>query len=140
VELVKGDFNDPASLDAAMKGVDRAFLLSSAGPDQVKWAHNFIEAAKKNGVKHVVKLSALGADEKSTIGLAKWHGTTENELKKSGLGWTILQPHFFMQNAMMNAGSIKAQGMVYAPMKPDAKISAVDTRDIAAVAARTLLD
>src|SRR5439155_10310363 len=87
--------------------------------------------------KRIVYLSAAGADEKSPISLAQWHGKTESALKSSGLAWTILQPSFFMQNLLGNAGSIAGEGKLYAPMK-EAKFSPVDARDIGAVAAVAL--
>lgn len=137
IELVQGDLTQPATLDAAFKGGTKLFLLSAAAPNQVEMQHNAIEAAKKAGIKHVVKLSALGADLKSPISLARWHAQTEEELKKSGLAYTILQPHFFMQNLLMNAQTIKGQGAFYGAMK-DGKASMIDARDISAAAAKVL--
>lgn len=139
VLFVKGDFSDPKSLDDAFKGATKLFLLSNFEPNQVQMQHNAIEAAKRAGVKHVVKLSALGAAKDATVSVGRWHAETEEELKKSGMKWTILQPHFFMQNLAMMAGSIKGQGALYAPMK-DGKVAFVDTRDIATVAAHVLTD
>ncbi|HYH95611.1 SDR family oxidoreductase [Hyalangium sp.] len=137
VMFVMGDFADPKSLDAAFRGAQKLFLLTNADPKQVELQHNAIEAAKRAGIQHVVKLSALGASQDAPVSLGRWHYQTEEELKKSGLKWTILQPHFFMQNLGMMAGSVKAQGAIYAPAK-DGKIAIVDTRDIAAVAAGVL--
>lgn len=137
VELVKGDLADTKTLDAAFKGAEKLFLLTNGDPKQVELQHNAIEAAKRAGVKHVVKISAMGADANSQVSLAKWHAQTEKELKESGLKWTILQPHFFMQNMMMNAESIKKDGVFYACAK-DGKMAMVDTRDIAAVSAKVL--
>ncbi len=137
VELVKGDLSDRPSLDAAAKGVDALFLLGPAGPDQVAQQHNALEAAKAAGIKRVVKLSAVGAQKGSKIQLGDWHGQTEDELKKSGLSWTILQPHSFLQNLLMSASTIKGQGEFYGATK-EGKIPLIDTRDIGAVAAAVL--
>ena len=139
VTPVVGDMGQPETLTAALDGVEKAFLLTSGSPDQVAWQSNFITAAKSAGVKHVVKLSGLGVAEDSPIALARWHWQTEQELTQSGLDYTILQPHSFMQNFLANAQSVAAEGKLYAPMK-DAKIGAVDVRDIAAVAAATLTE
>jgi len=138
VEAVKGDLADAGSLAAAFKGADKLFLLVAAGPDMAKQGKGAIDAAKKAGVKQVVYLSSLGADPGSPVNLAKWHAADEKELKASGLSWTLLRPHFFMQNFLGDAG-LKADGNIYAPMK-DAKISLVDVRDIAAVAAKALTE
>jgi uncharacterized protein YbjT (DUF2867 family) len=139
VEIVQGDLADVKSLDAAFRGAEKLFLLSSGDPSQVELQRNALDAARRAGVKHVVKMSALGADPNSPVGLSRWHAQTEDELKKSGLAWTILQPHFFMQNLAMMAATIKTQGTLYAPLK-DGKIAMVDARDIAAVAVRTLTE
>jgi uncharacterized protein YbjT (DUF2867 family) len=139
VMFVMGDLSDPKSLDAAFKGAQKLFLLTSAASDLVELQHNAIEAAKRAGIQHVVKLSAMGADKDSQVNLGRWHYQTEEELKKSGMKWTILQPHFFMQNVAMMAGSIKGQGAIYAPVK-DGKLAMVDIRDIAAVAVAALTE
>jgi uncharacterized protein YbjT (DUF2867 family) len=138
-ETVEGDFDRPETLDAALEGVERAFLLTPPSPHTVAQHAAFIEAAKRAGVRRVVKLSAVGADSSAPEGFGKWHGQSEELLRSSGLGWTILRPNFFMQNLLGQAGAIAAQGAVYQPVG-DARASFIDVRDIAAVAARTLTD
>lgn len=139
VEVVQGDFGKPDTLASAVKGVEKVFLLSSADPRQVELQGNVLKAAKSAGVKHLVKLSALGARPDSSVALARGHYQTEKQIQDSGIPYTHLQPHFFMQNLLMFADSIKRQGAFYAPMK-QGKISLVDVRDIAAVAARVLTE
>lgn len=136
-EIVAGNLGDAASLEAAMKGAEKVFLLAPAAPELATWNSNGIQAAKKAGVKHVVKQSVLGADPNSPVKLAKWHAQGDEELRAAGLAWTILQPHFFMQNTLQWAPTIKSDGAFYAPLK-DAKISFVDARDIADVAVAAL--
>lgn len=137
VELAKGELADAKSMEAALAGVDKMFLLAPAGPDMAKQEKIAIDAAKKAGVKHVVLLSTLGADLNSPVGLAKWHAESEKNLKASGIEWTVLQPHFFMQNTLGWAPGVKKDGAFYAPAKK-AKISWVDARDIADVAVAAL--
>lgn len=139
VMFVMGDFSDPKSLDEAFKGAKKLFLLTNGDPKQVELQHNAIEAAKRAGVEHVVKLSAMGAQKDSPVNLGRWHYQTEEELKQSGLKWTMLQPHYFIQNVGMLAGSIKSQGAIYVPAK-EGKIAMVDVRDIAAVAVAALTE
>jgi uncharacterized protein YbjT (DUF2867 family) len=139
VDLVMGDFSQPETLAPAMAGVERVFLLSPAGPQQVEWQNNLINAAKQAQVQHIVKLSVLGADEHSPVAVARWHWQIEQHLKTAGLVYTILQPHFFMQNILGFASSIAAEGKFYAPMR-DGRIGPVDVRDIAAVAVAALTD
>jgi len=136
VELAKGDFNDKASIEAALKGVDKVYLLTPAGPDQPKWEATFIDAAKRAGVKHVVYHSVAGAQyEANTFG--RWHRAGEKLLEQSGMAWTHLRPVGFMSNAFMWLATVKSQGTVYMPCG-DGKMAAIDPRDIASVAAKAL--
>jgi len=137
VELVEGDFDNPASLEAALQGIEKAFMLPPFVNNMVELQHNFIEAAKRAGTKHIVKLSAFGADPNSPIMLGRWHGQSEKELEASGLDYTHLQPNGFLQNLLAFGPAIATQGSFFQPAA-DAKISNVDARDIAAVAAAVL--
>lgn len=139
VEVVKATYDDKAALDAAFKGGSTAFLLTNSVPESVQWHKNMIDSARKNGVKHVVRLSVMGADKQSPVKLATWHAECDEYLKGSGLQWTILQPTYFMQNFLGSAGTIKKDGAFYGAAK-DGKIAAIDARDIAAVAAKTLTE
>jgi uncharacterized protein YbjT (DUF2867 family) len=135
-EVVEGDLDKPETLDGALDGIKHALLLTGPDPRSVEQQGNFINAAKRAGVKHIVKFSAMGSDINSPAFLLKQHGLIEAELQRSGIQFTILQPNSFMQN-FLGVKSTIAQGVIYAPMK-DASLTVVDTRDIAAVAATTL--
>jgi uncharacterized protein YbjT (DUF2867 family) len=136
VEIARGDLSDPQSIEAAMDDVDRALLNSSPTANLVELQSAFIDAAKRCGVKHVVKFSAMSADPQSNRTIAKLHGQVEEHLHNSGLAWTMLRPPFFMQNFFMMAGMIK-EGTIYQPAG-EGRAAYVDVRDIAAVAAATL--
>lgn len=138
-EIVQGDFDNRESLDAALAGVERALMLPPPDPQMVERQSNFIKAARRAGTSHVVKLSAIGADASAAGGFSRWHGESEEELKASGLRWTMLRPNFFMQNLLGSAQTISGQGVFYQPVG-DAVASFVDARDIAAVAAGVLLE
>ncbi|HVC75069.1 MAG TPA: NAD(P)H-binding protein [Candidatus Micrarchaeaceae archaeon] len=58
VEIVDGDMARPDSLTEALRGVDRAMLISSSDPTMVETQSSFVEVARKASVKPVVKLSA----------------------------------------------------------------------------------
>ena len=136
VEIVPGDLECPDMLDAALKGVEKVFLLSSDDPRQGELQGNLIEAAQRGAVRQVVKLSAFTAAPDSPVSFARWHWQTEQQLLASGLASTILRPTLYMQNLVtFFAQSIAAQGLFVLPMK-EGKVSQVDARDIAAVAAR----
>src|SRR5437016_290055 len=68
VEVVQGDLMRPETLDAAMKGVDRLFLLSPQGGDPFQMESAAVEAARRAGVKHIVKSAVMGASPFSHVG------------------------------------------------------------------------
>ncbi|GAA5175445.1 NAD(P)H-binding protein [Niveibacterium umoris] len=139
VTLVQADLAKPETLAAALDGVERAYLVTSPDPAQVALHSAFFKAAKAAGVKHIVRHSGLGADVNSPISLGRWHGESERELEASGIAWTHLQPHLFMQFFHNHAASIRDQGVFYAPLA-DAAVSMVDVRDIAAAAVVALTE
>jgi len=135
---VAGDLADPASLDRAMKDVDAVFVLSSAAPGELAWHRNAIEAAARAGVGHLVRSSILGADPGSPARFIRDHGQADEYLRASGVPFTILRPNFYMHNVTeLWPASLDPQGNYYAPAG-EARISMVDARDVAAVAARVL--
>src|SRR6516162_9318673 len=132
VEIVQGDLAHPESLVAVLDGIDIALLCSSIGPELPELQGNFVRAAKRAGVRHVVKLSGMGADVRSEWRFLKWHGEAEKELENSGLAFTHLQPNQFMQVYLRFKDTISSQGKFYAASK-DSRVSPVDVRDIAAL-------
>ncbi|PMB49052.1 NAD(P)-dependent oxidoreductase [Fischerella thermalis CCMEE 5201] len=133
IELAQGDFSQPDTLDAALQDIEKAFLVMPNAPDQVELESNFIDAARKAGVRHMVKLSVMGAGELPST-FQKWHRQIEEHLEASGIAWTHLRPNMLMQNMRWFAQTIAQQGAFY-NIVGDAKISHVDARDVAAVAA-----
>jgi uncharacterized protein YbjT (DUF2867 family) len=133
---VRGDLDDQASLDAALKGVDRAFLVTAVDQRAGRWCQNFIEAAKRGGRPHVVKFSGMGAGS-GNAEILRQHGETDQMLAVAGLPYTILRPNSFFQNMLWSAGTIRDHGAFYLPLR-DARQSLVDVRDIAAVAVEAL--
>ena len=142
VEIVKGDFSKPETLDTALEGVEKAFLLSAMNPNLVEWQSNFIAAAKRANVQHIVKLSSGGIRPDGTApGMdGKWHRQAEEKLEQSGLAWTHIRPSFFMQNIKRYFGdTIQQECKFYAPVG-DTKAAVVAVSDIAAVAAAALTE
>ncbi len=136
-EAVIADFSDAASLAAALRGVESVFLVCAPVPDLVKLESAMIDACVRAGVRRVVLNSALGAGEYPKS-FPSWHRKVEDTLKASGLRWCILRPNSFMQNILnYYAPSVRAQGAFYNALG-GAKMSYLDVRDIAAVAAAAL--
>lgn len=141
VEVVRGDFDDPASLDAAFAGADRAFLMSAQMPGSAQGpTHDLqlVEAARRAGAGHVVKLSVYsGGAGDDPIG--RWHREAEAAVMESGMDWTMLRPGRFMSNALQWAPMIRRGHTVAIPFatRPSASI---DPADIAAVALLALTE
>lgn len=134
---VRGDFADAASLRQAFAGVQTLFLLFPFTPESVDLARNAVESAKASGVKHIVRSSGAGADASSPVAIARVQGEIDQLVIDSGIAYTLLRPNSFMQNFLnFYAGMIRG-GALYLP-QGQGKVSFVDTRDIAAVAAAVL--
>jgi uncharacterized protein YbjT (DUF2867 family) len=134
ITFAKFDFEDAQSFDGVLEGIEEVFLLPPLMPNQVEVASAFVDAAKRAGVRHIVKLSVIGVDTESfTFG--KWHAAGERHTRESGLAFTFLRPNSFMQNFINHFPP--RDGVIYLPWG-NGKASFVDTRDIAAVAAEVL--
>ncbi len=131
------DFENPASISAAFKGIEKLFLVTPGSPEQRRFEENLLAEAKKVGVKRIVKLSGK-IDEADTVGFSVWNREAEKRIKESGIPYTILRGNFFMQNLFGSAAQIK-QGVFTAG--PAAKrIALIDTRDMAATVVAALTE
>ncbi len=138
-EPVVGDIADAAALDAALRGATKLFLLTTQAPDQPAREARVVDAAAAAGVRHVVKLSASGADAREPFRFGRMHRESERHIEASGIPHTFLRPSFFMQNYLAFADTIRSAGAIFAPAGAG-RHSDVDVRDVAAVAARTLTE
>ena len=98
-----------------------------------------VDAARRAGVRRVVKLSALRAVEEEFV-FGRWHRAVEKHIEASGLAWTFLRPNGFMQNVVTYmAGTIRSHAAIYSSAGNGA-VSHVDVRDLAAVGAAVLAE
>ncbi|MFZ0510329.1 MAG: SDR family oxidoreductase [Candidatus Nitrosopolaris sp.] len=141
IELVEMDYNKPESLNKAINGINKLFLLTPFEPNMVELSSNLISEAKKAGtIKHIVKQSVLGADAEPGIIPSRLHRQVEKIIEESCIPFTFLRPNFFMQNFINFLGNtIRNQNALYLPVG-EGKVSFVDIRDIAAVAAKILVE
>jgi uncharacterized protein YbjT (DUF2867 family) len=138
VETVAGDLANPSSLESAMAEVEKVFLLCGPREDEVALNRNAIDAARKAGVKLLVRSSILGADPNSASTFIRDHGICDVYLRESGLAHFVVRPNMFMENIPESTiPSIGQDGTFYANAG-QARISMVDTRDVAAVAVALL--
>lgn len=138
VEVVEMEYTNPDSLHAAFTHVDKVFLITPFTDEQVEMAKALVDEARRVGVKHIVKLSAMGAGAEPGIQLGRWHRETERYIEESGIPYTFLRPSSFMQNfENYSAHTIKQEGKIYMPAG-EGKVPYIDARDIAAVAVEVL--
>ena len=137
VEVVEGDMGDPESLAAALRGVDRAMLISSSNAAMLDVQSSFVDAAKKAGVKHLVKLSGIIPELDSPFRFARMHAEIEKRIEASGVAYTHLRAGEFMPAYFRQVPSIVARGILALPMA-NARIASIDIGDIAEVAIKVL--
>jgi uncharacterized protein YbjT (DUF2867 family) len=126
--------NRPTTVKNAFTGVDRAFLMTPLLPNLVELDRICLEAAKASGVKHLVKLSIMGADTEADLLLGQAHRESERSIEASGIKYTFLRPNSFFQNYLIYTGeSIRNESAIYLPLG-SGKISLIDIRDVAKVA------
>ena len=99
----------------------------------------FAERVAASGVRHLVKLSQLAADEASPVRFLRYHAAVERRIRELGIGFTFLRPNLYFQGLLAFQTMIAKEGQFTAPIG-EARVSAVDVRDIAAVAAVALTE
>ena len=134
VEIFVGELADPASLTAALEGVDEFFLVNS-GPEIPARDAAAAKAARAAGVRHLVKLSSM--DVQHGLAIGAWHERGEAAARASGVAFTFVQPTGFMSNLLAWARAIKGEGIVRSSTG-DGKRAFIHAEDIAAVATKAL--
>ena len=139
VEIVEGDMSKRSTLGPALDGVDRALMISAPDMDMVETQSTFIDAAKAEGVRHVIKFSGLDARPDTTFPFGLMHLEIEKYLEASGLVWTQLRPTGFMQEYLREAPSITKDGALYLALG-NTKLNPIDVSDVAKVGFLLLRD
>src|SRR3979409_1260559 len=104
------DLDDPRTFDEALKNVTGLFLLTGYTVDMLVQSKSLIDAAKRNGVNHIVHLGAFTRDHNAYATVFAWHQMIDAYLRDSGVAWTTLHPNMFMRS-FLSVWSIK--GGVY---------------------------
>jgi uncharacterized protein YbjT (DUF2867 family) len=140
IEIIDLDFTNQETVAHALNNVDKVFIQTIPVPNIADISSNLINEAKKNDVKYIVKLSAMGAGSEPESTILRLHGEEEKIIEDSGIPYIFLRPPAFMQNFVTQLGhTIRTQNAFYVPAG-DAKMSFIDARDIAAVTAAILTD
>ena len=129
-QWVELDLDKPETFDAALEGVETAFLMARPGDERPEVsAVPLLDAMLRAGVRRVVNLTAMGCELRPGFGLRQ----VELALENSGMHFTHLRPNFFMQ--IFCSGPHFAQLFRLRQLRlpaADARISFIDSRDVAA--------
>ncbi|MFW2403532.1 MAG: NmrA family NAD(P)-binding protein [Gammaproteobacteria bacterium] len=139
VELVQGDLNDPASVRAALDGIDRAVLILPNSEEQERMELSFIETATQAGLPWILKVSSPEAVRGTTSPIPLAHIAAEDAIMESGMNWTFVRPSFFMQNLIGSIAGAKASGQLSLPMG-QGEVGLTDCADAGEFIAHILTD
>jgi uncharacterized protein YbjT (DUF2867 family) len=149
VEVIHGSHGDIDVVDQAFAGADAVFWLvppdphaNSAEAAYVDFTRPACDAFKRHGVQRVVGISALGRGTVAArhAGLATASLAMDDLIASTGVSYRALTMPSFMDNLLRQVPAIKDRGVFVTPISGDRKLPSCATRDIAAAAARLLLD
>lgn len=137
IETIHFDFLNPKTFDSALSGINKVFMVR---PPQLADPKNdmfpFLRAVKDDNVNQIVFVSLIGVDKNPVVP----HHKIEKEIVKLQIPHTFIRPSFFMQNLnTTHLQDIRDNHDLFIPAG-NSKTSFIDTRDIAAVAAKSLTD
>ena len=136
-EVVVADLEEPDTLAAAFDGADILFLLTPASALEPSMGSNAVAAARRAGVHHIVRNSAIKAGHDAPNRNGRLHAQVEDAVKASGIPWTILRPHYYMQNLLSSAASVASGGTLYMNMGAG-RVGMIDARDVGVFAAKVI--
>lgn len=137
VEVLRGDLDDPASLERALDGADGAYSVqpSPGGAEtEIRRGIAFAEAANRQEVGHFVYSSVAAADQNTGIPHFESKGKIEERIRNIGIPYTIFRPVFFMENWLMMREGIE-KGSIMLPLSPETRLQMIAVDDIGAFVA-----
>ncbi len=137
VEAVEGDLLDPVSVDQALEGVDKLYLLNAVVPDELTQGLIAYDLAKKRKIHHIVYHSVFRVGHFKDVPHFASKLAMESALREFDLPFTIIRPNYFFQNDESLKDALTKAGVYPMPLGPTG-ISAVDVRDIAEATAIAL--
>src|ERR1700686_2681987 len=137
VEMVVGDLLDPVSVQQALHGVDKLYLLNAVTPDELTQGLIAYDLAKRLKLKHIVYHSVFRVEHFKDVPHFASKLAIESAIQEFDVPFTIIRPNYFMQNDASLKEPLTKAGIYPMPLGP-VGISAVDIRDIAEVAAIAL--
>jgi len=149
VETVQGSHGDAAVVKQAFRGADAVFWLPPPDPKAksveaayVDFSRPACDAFRIEGVKHVVGVSSLGRGKPQARNAGQITASLamDDLITRTGVSYRALTMPSFMDNTLRQVATIKGQGVFSSPLPGDLKAATCATRDIAAAAARLLMD
>jgi uncharacterized protein YbjT (DUF2867 family) len=137
VEVAIGDLVDPVSVEKALQGVDKLYLLNAVVPDELTQGLIAYDLAKKLKLKHIVYHSVFRVDKFKDVPHFASKLAIENALREFDVPFTIIRPNYFSQNDATLKDALTQAGIYPMPLG-QVGISAVDIRDIAEATAIAL--
>lgn len=138
VEIRIADYDKPASLAEALRGVDRLLLVSGSEVGKRSSQHaNVLGAAKTAGVVFIVYTSLSHADS-SVSPLAPEHRATEEALAKTGIPFAALRNNWYTENYLADLALARTTGIIEAAAG-SGRVASASRKDYAEAAARVLL-
>jgi uncharacterized protein YbjT (DUF2867 family) len=137
VEVVVGDLLDPVSIEKALQGVEKLYLLNAVTPDELTQGLIAYDLAKKFKLSHVVYHSVFRVEHFKDVPHFASKLAIESTIREFDVPFTILRPNYFFQNDASFKDLLTEMSVYPNPLGP-VGISAVDIRDIAEAAAITL--
>jgi len=137
VEVAVGDLLDPVSVEKALEGVEKLYLLNAVVPDELTQGLIAYDLAKKLKLKHIVYHSVFRVDHFKDVPHFASKLAIENAMREFDVPFTIIRPNYFNQNDATLKETLTKAGIYPMPLG-QVGISAVDIRDIAEAAAIAL--
>lgn len=137
VQVAVGDLLDPVSIEKALQGVDKLYLLNAVLPDELTQGIIAFDLAKKLKLKHIVYHSVFRVEHFKDVPHFASKLAIENALREFDLPFTIIRPNYFFQNDASLKDPLTKFGVYPMPLGT-VGISAVDIRDIAEATAIAL--
>jgi len=137
VEVIVGDLLDPVSVEKALHGVDKLYLLNAVTPDELTQGLIAFDLAKKLKLKHIVYHSVFRVEHFKDVPHFASKLAIESALREFDLPFTVIRPNYFFQNDASLKDPLTKAGIYPIPLGT-VGISAVDIRDIAEAAAIAL--
>jgi uncharacterized protein YbjT (DUF2867 family) len=137
VEVAVGDLLDPVSVQQALRGVDKLYLLNAVTPDELTQGLIAYDLAKRLKLKHIVYHSVFRVEHFKDVPHFASKLAIETAMREFDVPFTVIRPNYFFQNDATLRDPLTKAGIYPMPLG-QVGISAVDIRDIAEATAIAL--